>query len=94
VICCLNASSVDALRRKLLVAIAERQRQVDSFSEVNKTVGKDVRKVWQAAIDAFVKDHEQPNPYMIKTAGELQFGMALEFWLTGTQIAVQSHEFD
>ncbi|KAJ7817577.1 hypothetical protein B0H13DRAFT_1662585 [Mycena leptocephala] len=63
-----NLNEVDALRRKLLVAIAERQRQVDSFSEVNKTVGKDVRKVWQAAIDAFVKDHEQPNPYMIKTA--------------------------
>jgi hypothetical protein len=67
------------LRRKLLVAIAERQRQVEAFTEVNKTVGRDVRKDWQAGVDAFVKDHEQPNPYMLKTTGELPFGMRSTF---------------
>ncbi|KAJ7838429.1 hypothetical protein B0H13DRAFT_2367453 [Mycena leptocephala] len=63
-----NISQVDALRRKLLVAIAERQRQVDAFNEVNKTVDSAVRKVWQESINAFVVDHTQPNPYVLKTS--------------------------
>jgi hypothetical protein len=67
----MRLGTVDALRRKLLVAIAERQRQVDAFNEVNKTVDSAVRKLWQESINAFVVDHTQPNPYVLKTSGEL-----------------------
>ncbi|KAJ7182634.1 hypothetical protein C8R43DRAFT_1116267 [Mycena crocata] len=66
-----NLGQVHALRRKLVVAIAERARQVEAFKEVNKTVSKELRAVWQAAIDAFVRDHDEPNPYMLKEEGGL-----------------------
>jgi hypothetical protein len=59
----------DALRRKLLVAIGERQRQVDAFKEVNRTVLKNLWTAWQADIDAFVKDHTQHNPYVLPNSG-------------------------
>ncbi|KAJ7604866.1 hypothetical protein DFH06DRAFT_1020582, partial [Mycena polygramma] len=71
----------DALRRKLLVAIAERQRQVESFKEVNRTVPKELRTTWQTQIDAFVADHTKPNPYVLPNAGaptEAELRLALK----------------
>lgn len=67
---------MDALRRKLLVAIAECQRQVDAFKEVNSTVSQEVRKVWQDSIDAFVVDHAAENPYILKEAGKRKLCMS------------------
>ncbi|KAJ7100996.1 hypothetical protein C8R43DRAFT_1141258 [Mycena crocata] len=64
-----NLTQVDSLRRKLVVALAERARQVEAFKEVNKTVAKDLRGVWQAAIVTFVRDHDEPNPYILTEAG-------------------------
>ncbi|KAJ7164597.1 hypothetical protein C8R43DRAFT_1122474 [Mycena crocata] len=66
-----NITQVSSLRRKLIVALAERMRQVDSFKEVNKTVSRELRAMWQDAIDAFVGDHDQPNPYILKDTGGL-----------------------
>ncbi|KAJ6558636.1 hypothetical protein DFH09DRAFT_1248185 [Mycena vulgaris] len=66
-----NLIQAHALQRKLVVAIAERARQVDAFKEVNRTQG----------IDAFVADHQQPNPYvMARTDGptEAQIRVALK----------------
>ncbi|KAJ6463769.1 hypothetical protein C8R47DRAFT_992319 [Mycena vitilis] len=60
-----NLNQGDALRRKLLVAIAERERQVDAFKEVNRTVPRELRNEWQEKIDAFVADHSKPNPYVL-----------------------------
>ncbi|KAJ7623098.1 hypothetical protein DFH06DRAFT_1340412 [Mycena polygramma] len=71
----------DALRRKLLVAIAERQRQVESFKEVNRTVPKELRTTWQTQIDAFVADHTKPNPYVLPNTGaptEAELRLALK----------------
>ncbi|KAJ7168780.1 hypothetical protein C8R46DRAFT_1218172 [Mycena filopes] len=64
-----NVSQGDALRRKLVVALAERARQVDAFKEVSRTVPKETRTLWQAEIDAFVADHSQPNPYVLPRSG-------------------------
>ncbi|KAJ7456847.1 hypothetical protein B0H11DRAFT_2243727 [Mycena galericulata] len=64
-----NLTHGDALRRKLIVAIAERARQVQAFQQVNKTVEKEVRTAWQGEIDAFVADHTQPNPYVLPSNG-------------------------
>ncbi|KAJ7184784.1 hypothetical protein C8R46DRAFT_1026640 [Mycena filopes] len=64
-----NLGQGDALRRKLLVALAERARQVEAFKEVNKTVPPDLRAAWQQQIDEFVKDHDQPNPYVLPNSG-------------------------
>ncbi|KAJ7490102.1 hypothetical protein B0H11DRAFT_1719907 [Mycena galericulata] len=64
-----NLTHRDALRRKLIVAIAERARQVHSFQQVNKTIEKEVRTLWQAGIDVFVADHAEPNPYVLPSNG-------------------------
>ncbi|KAJ7159135.1 hypothetical protein C8R43DRAFT_1124767 [Mycena crocata] len=66
-----NITQVSALRRKLIVALAERLRQVASFREVNKTVSRELRASWQAAVDVFVADHSAPNPYILKDSGGL-----------------------
>ncbi|KAJ6458086.1 hypothetical protein DFH09DRAFT_1255389 [Mycena vulgaris] len=76
-----NLIQAHALQRKLVVAIAERARQVDAFKEVNRTVTRDLRDFWQQGIDAFVADHQQPNPYvMARTDGptEAQIRVALK----------------
>ncbi|KAJ7448474.1 hypothetical protein B0H11DRAFT_1744214 [Mycena galericulata] len=63
-----NLGQARAIRRKLVVAIAERTRQVEAFKEVNKSVSRELRDHWQEAIDAFVADHDQPNPYVLARA--------------------------
>ncbi|KAJ7740757.1 hypothetical protein DFH07DRAFT_698699, partial [Mycena maculata] len=69
----------DALRRKLAVARTERERQVKAFAEVNRTVEMDVRKAWQAEIDAWLKDPSQPNPYTVdKNDGPTEVQVRLE----------------
>ncbi|KAJ7036232.1 hypothetical protein C8F04DRAFT_1258078 [Mycena alexandri] len=61
-----NLSQGDALRRKLIVALAERARQVEAFEEVSSTISKDLQREWRAQITAFVNDHTKPNPYSLK----------------------------
>ncbi|KAJ7038551.1 hypothetical protein C8F04DRAFT_1255829 [Mycena alexandri] len=61
-----NLSQGDALRRKLIVALAERTRQIEVFEEVSATISKNLQKEWRAQITAFLNDHEQPNPYSLK----------------------------
>ncbi|KAJ7068896.1 hypothetical protein B0H15DRAFT_793973 [Mycena belliarum] len=58
-----NVGQGDALLRKLIIAVAERARQVESFKEVDSSVARDVRKAWLAQIDAYLADRTQPNPY-------------------------------
>ncbi|KAJ7826746.1 hypothetical protein B0H13DRAFT_1657348 [Mycena leptocephala] len=60
-----NLGSSDALRRKLIVAVAERARQVAAFREVNKTISSEVRELWQSDIDVFLADRTKPNPYIL-----------------------------
>ncbi|KAJ7431195.1 hypothetical protein B0H11DRAFT_2262218 [Mycena galericulata] len=60
-----NLGCVDILRRRLVVAIAERAKQVAAFKEINKTISPEVRADWQACVDAFSKDKSSPNPYVL-----------------------------
>ncbi|KAJ7022478.1 hypothetical protein C8F04DRAFT_971465 [Mycena alexandri] len=60
-----NLGQGDALQRRLIVAIAERARQVDTFKEINKTIHAEKRAEWQAQIDAFLEDRSLPNPYIM-----------------------------
>jgi DNA-binding cell septation regulator SpoVG len=53
------------LARKLIVAIAERDRQVAEFEEISRTLAKDLRKKWEGQIDAWVADKTQPTPYRV-----------------------------
>ncbi|KAJ7774517.1 hypothetical protein DFH07DRAFT_732456 [Mycena maculata] len=60
-----NISQEEALQRKLIVAIAERDRQVEGFREVTCTVKKEVKKEWKTMIDEWLKDPSKPNPYTL-----------------------------
>ncbi|KAJ6589802.1 hypothetical protein B0H10DRAFT_1961237 [Mycena sp. CBHHK59/15] len=60
-----NISQGDALQRKLIVAIAERKRQIDVFMDISETVSKPVKKLWQAGIDQWSADPTKPNPYSL-----------------------------
>jgi hypothetical protein len=60
----------DALRRKLIVALAERSKQVEAFSETSRSVSKELRNQWKSQIQAFLNDHTQPNPYTLPQTGK------------------------
>ncbi|KAJ6451528.1 hypothetical protein C8R47DRAFT_1229790 [Mycena vitilis] len=53
------------LPSKLVVAIDERDRQVAAFTEVDRTLKKEIRKKWQKQIDVWKADKSRPNPYEI-----------------------------
>ncbi|KAJ7314160.1 hypothetical protein DFH08DRAFT_972914 [Mycena albidolilacea] len=61
-----NVGQGDALQRKLVVAIAERDKQVEAFKEVNKTVSTEVRDEWKGMIDDWLTDASKTNPYTLK----------------------------
>ncbi|KAJ7693956.1 hypothetical protein B0H17DRAFT_1132323 [Mycena rosella] len=74
-----NVGEGEALQRKLVVAITERDRQIQVFAVVNSTVSKSVKKVWKTAINDWLEDETKPNPFMLErkgvwyaTAGEYQ----------------------
>ncbi|KAJ7793449.1 hypothetical protein B0H14DRAFT_2622840 [Mycena olivaceomarginata] len=60
-----NLGLGNALRRKLAVARAERDRQVQAFKEVSQTIEKDLRTTWQNQIETWLKDPTEPNPYLV-----------------------------
>lgn len=70
---CVQSNGIigDALRRKLAVARAERDRQVASFTEITRTIEHDVKEKWQGEINAWLADQSKPNPYVLERNGEL-----------------------
>ncbi|KAJ7884181.1 hypothetical protein B0H14DRAFT_2564560 [Mycena olivaceomarginata] len=54
------------LQRKLVVAIAERDKQVNAFKQVNKTISKEVRDKWRGMVDGWLADPSKTNPYTLK----------------------------
>ncbi|KAJ7801671.1 hypothetical protein B0H14DRAFT_3489329 [Mycena olivaceomarginata] len=68
-----NVGQGDALQRKLLVVIAERDRQVAAFSEVSRTVEKDVKREWRTKINKWLEDPSESNPYTLSRKGEWSY---------------------
>ncbi|KAJ7023232.1 hypothetical protein C8F04DRAFT_1193688 [Mycena alexandri] len=53
-------------KRKLIVAIAERDRQVAAFKEVSATIEAPVKKLWKKQINDWLeKPDSHPNPYTL-----------------------------
>ncbi|KAJ7178324.1 hypothetical protein C8R43DRAFT_871505 [Mycena crocata] len=63
-----NFGQGDALQRKLIVALAERERQIYGFKEVTATVERELQDVWVGMVDAWEKDDSKPNPYTLNHA--------------------------
>jgi hypothetical protein len=58
-----------SLKRRLVVAIAEQEHQIEAFKQCSGTVKRDVQKLWQADIDAWLADKQKPNPYALPRTG-------------------------
>ncbi|KAF7344274.1 CxC2 domain-containing protein [Mycena venus] len=61
-----NLTQGHTLKRKLVVALAERQKQVQAFQAVNDGVHKELLKVWKKMIRDWLKDSSKPNPYVLQ----------------------------
>ncbi|KAJ7784192.1 hypothetical protein B0H16DRAFT_1446451 [Mycena metata] len=61
-----NIGQGDALQRKLIVAIAERDRQIQAFKEISATIEGPLKKAWKQQITDWLKDPEaHQNPYTL-----------------------------
>ncbi|KAJ7088008.1 hypothetical protein B0H15DRAFT_949821 [Mycena belliarum] len=60
-----NVGQGDTLQRKLVVAIAERDKQIRAFQEVNKTLEPEIQRAWKAMVDEWVIDGTKSNPYTL-----------------------------
>ncbi|KAJ7741465.1 hypothetical protein DFH07DRAFT_870169 [Mycena maculata] len=60
-----NLGQGETLQRKLIVAIAERERQVTGFKQISATVKSEVRGEWKKMIAAWLADPSAPNPYTV-----------------------------
>jgi hypothetical protein len=60
----------DALRRKLVVALAERDKQIKNLDVVSRAVEGDVKKAWKKMIQRWIEDPSAPNPYTLNRKGE------------------------
>ncbi|KAJ7343885.1 hypothetical protein DFH08DRAFT_701870 [Mycena albidolilacea] len=80
-----NVGQGDALQRKLLVAIAERDRQVAAFSEVSRTVEREVKREWRKKINEWLEDPLKSNPYTLSRKGKWS-------WIGPSQVRVEVHK--
>ncbi|KAJ7059185.1 hypothetical protein C8F01DRAFT_1059219 [Mycena amicta] len=60
-----NVKEGDTLARKLVIALAERDRQRAEFAEVDASVKPAIRIDWQRRIDQWNANPSLPNPYMM-----------------------------
>ncbi|KAJ7436521.1 hypothetical protein B0H11DRAFT_1754802 [Mycena galericulata] len=61
-----NVRQGTTLARKLIVALAERDRQVQGFKEVDGSLSSNLRKDWERRIDEWLADRSKPNPYCLE----------------------------
>ncbi|KAJ7079869.1 hypothetical protein C8R43DRAFT_910055, partial [Mycena crocata] len=54
-----------ALQRKMVVVIAERDRQVTAFDSISATVQRSMKAEWKKMITEWTKDPSKPNPYTL-----------------------------
>ncbi|KAJ7901027.1 hypothetical protein B0H14DRAFT_3422936 [Mycena olivaceomarginata] len=60
-----NIGQGDALQRKLVVALAERDKQIKNLNVVSSAVEGDVKRVWKKMIQQWIEDPSAPNPYTL-----------------------------
>ncbi|KAJ7431124.1 hypothetical protein FB451DRAFT_1321146 [Mycena latifolia] len=60
-----NVGQGETLQRKLVVAIAERDKQIKAFEEVTATVEPEVQASWLMMIEEWLEDGSKPNPFTL-----------------------------
>ncbi|KAJ7050115.1 hypothetical protein C8F01DRAFT_1264382 [Mycena amicta] len=61
-----NVKEGDTLARKMIIALAERDRQLAEFAEVDDSLEPSLRREWLAQVEAWLADKSKPNPYLSK----------------------------
>ncbi|KAJ7824872.1 hypothetical protein B0H14DRAFT_2369302 [Mycena olivaceomarginata] len=90
-----NVGQGDTLARKLIVTIAERDKQVSAFAELDSSLHSRLRNKWQLRIDAWIADKSQPNPYSLTlcaSAGPSEAAVLLELKEAEAQEAAEGRE--
>ncbi|KAJ7766826.1 hypothetical protein B0H16DRAFT_1661387 [Mycena metata] len=59
----INQAVVTTLPRKLILALDERDKHIEAFRQIDSTLKSELRKEWQAQIDAWLEDNTKRNPY-------------------------------
>ncbi|KAJ7056324.1 hypothetical protein C8F01DRAFT_1029354 [Mycena amicta] len=76
-----NVGEGEMLARKLVIAVAERDRQVAEFIEVDSSLNESVRRDWMRQVKEWLADKSKPNPYILaggKAAGPSEAQVAAE----------------
>ncbi|KAJ7059029.1 hypothetical protein C8F01DRAFT_1303448, partial [Mycena amicta] len=60
-----NVGEGDTLGRKLVIAVAEHDKQIREFIEIDRGLEPSLRKEWQKRVDDWVADPTKPNPYVM-----------------------------
>ncbi|KAF7307926.1 CxC2 domain-containing protein [Mycena kentingensis (nom. inval.)] len=61
-----NVGEGDALPRKLIIAVAERDQQIADFIEIDSSLEPATRRKWMAEVKAWQVDRSNPNLYVMK----------------------------
>ncbi|KAF7310198.1 CxC2 domain-containing protein [Mycena indigotica] len=59
-----NVKQGNTLARKMLIALAERETQINEFAEVDDSLESSLREQWQRQVNAWNADNTSPNPYV------------------------------
>ncbi|KAJ7050768.1 hypothetical protein C8F01DRAFT_1343613 [Mycena amicta] len=60
-----NVGEGEMLARKLVIAVAERDRQVAEFIEVDSSLNESLRRDWMRQVNEWLADRSKPNPYVL-----------------------------
>ncbi|KAJ7059923.1 hypothetical protein C8F01DRAFT_1254013 [Mycena amicta] len=85
-----NIQQGEALSRKLIVAISERDKQISEFEEMDGSLNDETRLKWQTQVTDWGRDKSKPNPYLMqngKKAGPSEAQVLAE--LRKTELAEQ-----
>ncbi|KAJ7053402.1 hypothetical protein C8F01DRAFT_991754 [Mycena amicta] len=76
-----NVGQGEMLARKLIIAVAERDKQIAEFVEVDSSLAPSVRWEWMQQIKEWLADKTRPNPYLMaggKDAGPSEAQVAAD----------------
>ncbi|KAJ7058604.1 hypothetical protein C8F01DRAFT_990484 [Mycena amicta] len=60
-----NVGQGDTLGRKLIIAVAERDRQIQEFVDIDRGLEPSLRRQWQQMVTDWLEDPSKPNPYVM-----------------------------
>ncbi|KAJ7059326.1 hypothetical protein C8F01DRAFT_1255022 [Mycena amicta] len=76
-----NVGEGDTLGRKLVIAVAERDKQIAEFVTIDRGIEPELRREWKQQITDWLSDETKPNPYIMaggKDAGPSEAQVAAE----------------